>query len=248
MQADFDVDTLARYLHVTAEQVAKLADRGAIPARKVAGKWRFSEAEIHHWMESRMGLLDEPELAQVEHVLQHPVGETPPSVVSLAEMLHESSIGVPLAARTRGSVIQAMVDLAAASGHLWDPRKMTEAVLAREQLMSTAMDNGVALLHPRRPLPNILGEPILALGIASQGIPFGGSHRLTDLFFLIGSVDDRGHLRTLARLSRLVSDARFLDDLRLCADARQARECVVAKEEDVLAEDETRSATKAWPI
>ena len=76
---------------------------------------------------------------------------------------------------------------------------MADAVRAREQLQSTAMDNGVALLHPRRPLANILAEPVLAVGISPQGIPFGGSSRLTDVFLLICSCDDRGHLRTLAR-------------------------------------------------
>ena len=55
------------------------------------------------------------------------------------------------------------------------------------------------------------------------GIPFGGAQgTLTDLFFLILSVDDRGHLRVLARLSRLLADATFLAELRQAADARTA--------------------------
>ena len=86
---------------------------------------------------------------------------------------------------------------------------MTEAIRNREELYPTAMDNGVALLHPRRPMPNILGQAVLALGICPGGIPFGGNHgALTDVFFLICSVEDRGHLRTLARLSRVLNSPR----------------------------------------
>ena len=34
---DFDIHTLARYLHLAPQQVAKLADRGKLPGRKVGG-------------------------------------------------------------------------------------------------------------------------------------------------------------------------------------------------------------------
>ena len=99
-----------------------------------------------------------------------------------------------------------MVDLAAETGLLWDAEKMTAAVRERENLHPTALENGVALLHPRRPLQQILAEPLVALGITQAGIPFGESHGvLTDVFFLICSTDDASHLRILARLSRLIT-------------------------------------------
>ena len=63
--SDFDMHTLARYLHLTPQQVAKLADRGKLPGRKVSGEWRFSKADIHHWLETRIGLSDEEELIGV---------------------------------------------------------------------------------------------------------------------------------------------------------------------------------------
>ncbi len=107
-----------------------------------------------------------------------------------------------------------MTQLAARNGLLWDPKKMAEAIRSREQLQTTALDNGAALMHPRRPLASILAEPVLAVGIALQGIPFGGRGGLTDVFFLICSTDDRGHLRTLARLSRLIASEDLLSALR----------------------------------
>ena len=45
---DLDVPKLAEYLHLTPEQVKKMAVRGRLPGRRVGGQWRFSEAEIHH--------------------------------------------------------------------------------------------------------------------------------------------------------------------------------------------------------
>ena len=229
MDNDFDVDGLAKYLHITPQQVEKLASRGKVPGRRRGGNWKFSSAEIHHWMEERMGLLEGPELAQVEGALAR-ADNMESEEISISEMLQPDTIRITLAGRTRNSVINEMCSLAATSGLLWDPDKMADAVRAREQLQSTAQDNGAALLHPRRPLASILAEPVLALGISHQGIPFGGSSRLTDIFFLVASYDDRGHLRTLARLSRLLCDDTFLPSIREAESERAVFDLIAAAE------------------
>jgi PTS system nitrogen regulatory IIA component len=218
-EQDFDIDGLAKYLHLSPQQVERLASRGNLPGRRVAGQWRFSTAEVHHWMEERMGLLEDNELAEVEGMLAKADNEVVQDVM-LAHVLSTETICVELGGRTKNSVINEMAQVAAGSGMLWDPDSMADAIRAREALQSTAMDNGVALLHPRRPLPNILAEPVLAVGLAPRGIPFGGSSRLTDIFMLICSCDDRGHLRTLARLSRIIGDEDFLASLRAAQDDR----------------------------
>lgn len=231
---DFDVDSLAAYLHLSPQQVARMADRGKLPGRKVGGQWRFPEAEIHHWLEDRIGLGDEEDLVQVETVLDRDQG-THAEVVSIARMLRREAIAVPLQARTRGSVIGEMAQLAAQTGLLWDPDRMADAVRERESLHPTALDIGVALLHPRRPLPGILAEPFLALGRTYQGVPFGGARGvLTDLFFLILSTDDRGHLRTLARLSRLLGDNTTLEGLRCCDDAASTLDWIALREAELF--------------
>jgi PTS system nitrogen regulatory IIA component len=229
-QQDFNVDSLAAYLHLLPAQVSRAAERGTLPGRKVAGEWKFSAADVHHWLEERLGLLEEEHLSHVETVLERsaPSGEVP---ISIAALLPVEAVAVPLAARTRRSVIESMAELAASTGHLWDAQGMAEAVLAREEMQPTALETGVALLHPRRPMANILAEPLLALGITPQGIPFGGARgRLTDIFFLICSIDDRQHLRTLARLSRVLADAALLDGLRQASSAGAARALLVERE------------------
>ncbi len=129
-----------------------------------------------------------------------------------------------------------MCELAAVTDWLWDPAKMSEAVRVREDLCPTALDNGAALLHPRRPLPAILDRPFLALGRTDGGIPFGGARgTLTDVFFLILSTDERGHLRVLARLSRLLAAPTFLGELRQANDARDAHELIARYEADLPA-------------
>ncbi len=228
---DFGIESLAAYLHVDPAQVLRLVERGKLPGRKVGGQWRFAPAEVHHWLEERIGLSSDEELMQMEGVLRRAAGKSEEPTLSIAEMLPPEAMAVPLAARTRGSVITSMVDLAGRTGWLWDTAKMAEAVRAREDMLPTALENGVALLHPRRPLANILERAFLAFGRTARGLPFGAPRGvLTDLFFLICSIDDQGHLRVLARLSRLIGDPTLLETLRQANDAAAAHRAIAERE------------------
>lgn len=221
---DFDVQSLASYLHISPAQAQKMADRGTLPARKVAGQWRFAASEVHHWLENRIGVADDEDLDHVEGVLRMAGGTEP---IQISQLIPAGAVAIPLAARTKSSVIGAMVELAERTGLLWEKNKMIEAVKARESLHPTALENGAALLHPRRPLSQVLAEPLLTLGITRQGIAFGESHgQLTDVFFLICSTDDAGHLRILARISRLIGRDGFLPALRAARSEAEAREWI----------------------
>jgi nitrogen PTS system EIIA component len=225
--SDFDVISLARYLHLAPQQVVKLAERGKLPGRKIGGEWRFAKPDIHHWFEHRIGASDETELIEVEAVLQRSAPSEDEREVCIAEMLPVEAIAVPLLARTRNSVLDSMVNLAGQTGWLWDTAGMLEAVKAREAMHSTALENGVALLHPRRPMPKILSQPFLAMGCSPSGIPFGGDGPLTDVFFLICSMEDRGHLRVLARLSRILTTPGFLNTLHQAENEIEAHQAIV---------------------
>ena len=158
-QSDFDLASLAVYLHITPQQVEKLASRGKVPGRKVQGKWVFSFAEIHHWMEERMGLLEEAELQKVEERLQERVSEMP-----LARMLRTESIAIPLRAKTKRSVIEEMVALAAETGMLWDTERMEEAIRAGAQTSKHDIAFHRAILHStHNPMTIRVGETLLQL-------------------------------------------------------------------------------------
>lgn len=233
-ESDFDIESLAKYLHLMPQKITRMADRGKLPGRKVGGKWRFARAEIHHWLEQRIGASEcDIELSEMQDVLD---GHASLEIedFSIWAMLAINAIAVPLAAKTRDSAIGAMIQLATESGQLWDPDKLADAVRAREDMHPTALSCGVALLHPRRPMPSILAEPFLALGRTVQGIPFGGQGgQLTDIFFLICSTSDQGHLRTLARLSRLINDSDVLLALRAATDTQQVHDVLVQRESDL---------------
>jgi nitrogen PTS system EIIA component len=206
-----DLQQLAAYLNRDAREVAKLAERGKLPARKVGGEWRFARAEINQWIESELHGYSEQQLTDLES--QTPVREDAQLVIT--PLLGVTSIEYPLRANTRSSVLQELTRLAEQSGHVYDPETVLDAIRMREQLRSTAVEQGVAIPHPRRPLPAALGESVIALGRTGSGIPFGAPRgTLTDIFFLVCCTDDRTHLGVLARLSRLILRQGFVVGLR----------------------------------
>ena len=210
-----DFAQLVRYLHLPDATVKKLVDRGDIPGRKIKGEWQFSMPEVNSWLEQRIGASDDNELADIESKFERTAPNDTPQTVEIAKLMPPEAIAVPLLARTKESAIRSMTQLAVQTGLLWDGEKMADALRKREELHSTALDNGIAILHPRRPMPNILAETFLTLGITPSGIPFGGGFgNLTDIFFLLCSTDDQIHLRILARLSRILTVPRFLPTLR----------------------------------
>ena len=235
---DLDEDQLATYLHITPQQVRKLADRGRLPGRRISGSWRFAEAEIHTWLEEQIGISEGEDLDKVQNVVNRWTANHADDSLTIHKMLLPEAIEIPLSARTRGSVVRRMCAIAENTGLLWDSSRMLDAVLAREDLHPTALDNGVALLHPRRPQASILGEPLLALGVSPQPIPFGNqSGHLTDVFFLICSTDDRVHLQVLAKLSQLLGISEFLTALRAAESSQSACEIVLRFEQELDEKD-----------
>lgn len=227
-----NLEQLAAYLRRDLREVTKLASRGHLPGQKVAGQWRFARAEINHWLETQLPGYSEEELSDLERADPH--FAEPEHVIT--PLLSEASIAVPLPASTRASVLRELVRLAEQSWQVYDPDAIHEAVKAREEMGSTALANGVAIPHPRRPLAKALGESVIAFGRTASGVPFGAENgNLTDLFFLVCCRDDRTHLRVLARLSRLLLRPHFIDALRAAESPAETWQLIHSAESDLSA-------------
>lgn len=225
-----DLAQLAAYLHRDVREVSKLASRGYLPGKKVGGEWRFASTEINYWIETQMHAYTEQELAALEqrggYVALEPV---------VSAMLTEGTIAVPLRASTKASVLKELVNLAEQSWQVYDTDALHQAVKHREDLGSTALESGVAIPHPARPLSEkAQGESVIAFARTGAGIPFGAPDgALTDLFFLVSCRDAVTHLRVLARLSRMMLRPGFLDELRATESASDALQLIERTEREL---------------
>ena len=232
MSRDFyTLDDLIQRLGQDRRQVEKLVNRGVIPGRRVGGDWRFNENEITHWLEQELRGFDDDGLAQLEQSQQSSELQTQSPI---AMLLHAETCEVPLDAGTRPAVLQALIELAGRTWQIWDPAAVLKAVKEREDVMSTGFDNGVAIPHPRNPLPDALGQSIIAFGRTLSGIPFGAPGRwMTDLFFLVLARDAATHLQILARLGRILQRDGLVDDLRHAESGLEAFRLLIAADQQI---------------
>jgi PTS system nitrogen regulatory IIA component len=227
-----DLEQLASYLHRDVREVSKMASRGYLPGQKIAGQWRFASAEINYWIETQLPSYSDAELEALETGTGRGQPENQPLVTTL---LGESTMAVPLAARTKASVLKELVILAEQSWQVYDPDALLEAVKQREELDSTALPGGVAVPHPRRPSPTMIGEPVIAYARTSTGIPFGAPQGgFSDIFFLVCCRSQRTHLQILARVARMMLKPGTVDALRSAESVAASWHILEAAERELL--------------
>jgi nitrogen PTS system EIIA component len=227
---------LARFLGIDQRRAERMAQRGEIPCRKIGGQLRFNQAELTEWLQQHMPELDRSKLADMDAGIgAHRQTETTDTLV--VPLLRPEAVTAELGARTKNSVLKELVALAQETGLLYDGEILLEAVFHREELCSTAMPGGIAIPHPRRPLPYAVAEPILVVARTASGIGFGAPDgRLTDLFFLTCSQDDRHHLHILARLCRLLQNNEFVIGLREAETVEEMISLIHRRESEVITE------------
>lgn len=224
----YSIEQVAKFLNLTEKKVQKLAEHGELEGQKIQGKWTFSKADLLVWFEKAMSDTENAEhLVRMEDFAEHHVPQEEPQMVSLSELLVPEAVLFPFTAKTKDSVIRQMAARGAQLGKVWDPDRLADALRFREEMMSTAMENGVAILHPRRPMPDNTADSFVLLGVALRGIPFGGGYNnLTDTFFLVCAMDDKTHLHLLASIARMLNRPGFLDRLRELESAREIADWV----------------------
>jgi len=217
-------------------RVERMAKRGKIPHQKVGGEFRFNRAEITEWLQQTMGAMSHDHLAEVDAGITTQ-RQTPEDEAIIAPLLRAEAVSTNLGSRTKNSTLRELLALAEKTGQVVDPPTLLEAVIHREELCSTAIGGGFAIPHPRRPLPDAIAGAILVVARTSQGIVFGAPDgRLTTLFFLTASQDDRHHLHTLARLFRMLREERFVAQLETAQTPGEMIDLLKQRELQVVAE------------
>lgn len=227
----YTLDELAEHLGRDRRELERLAQRGRIPAHKRSGAWQFHAAEITQWLEQEMREYSDSQLAAVEKSQR---SSDLDAAIPVSSLLSPDTVQVPLEARTKRSLLEGLIEVAGRTWKIWQPAVVLKAVQEREDLMSTAFDNGVALPHPRQPLPDAISDSVIAFGRTLSGIPFGAANNTpTDLYFLVVCRDTRTHLHVLARLGRLIQTPGFLEGLREAPDSRAAYDWIVAADQKI---------------
>ena len=219
---------VAEYLQLSQRSIYRLLERGTLPATKIGGQWRFRKAAIDEWIDLHMGQLAPEELREVGRGGR---GDE----LRLGYLIDEANALIPLPVGERASVVQEFVARISFPEPV-DPVLLVERILERESLCSTALPDGVALLHTPRTAPRVLTHhDLVALGRLERPIPFGAlDGSLTDTLVLLLARDERHHLALLAKMARLCREPDVQRGLRTLPTARAIIDLVRRAEESIF--------------
>ncbi len=124
----------------------------------------------------------------------------------IMDFLSEKNIEVDLKAKNKKEVIEELVDLLVAGGHVTDKKKMVQILLEREELGSTGIGQGIAIPHGKS---DSVKELTAAFGLSKAGVSFEAlDGEPVYIFFLLVAPEGTAgaHLKALARISGLLKD------------------------------------------
>lgn len=132
----------------------------------------------------------------------------------ITDLLEVGSIELKGTPRSKKEALDQMVDLMVKSGKISDTEAYRKLVYAREEESTTGIGEGVAIPHGK-------GDSVKAPGLSAMVVPGGVEFdaldgELVELLFLIAApnTEDNIHLDVLSKLSMLMMDEAFINDLK----------------------------------
>lgn len=143
--------------------------------------------------------------------------------MKLLDIVSPGGVVDDLRAETKEGVLREMSEVAAAKMPALSAQTLTSILLDRESLGSTGIGDGVAIPHGKVPG---LDRLLAVFGRSRGGVQFHSlDGKPAHLFFLVMAPEQSAgmHLKALARISRLLKDARFRTSLLEARDADDLR-------------------------
>ena len=133
--------------------------------------------------------------------------------MKIADILSGDLVIPELTSKNKKEVLEELVSVIVKQNKLINKEELIEVLLEREKLGSTGIGDGIAIPHGK--LKNI-GALLASFGKSIDGVDFDSMDgKPTHLFFLLVAPENSAgiHLKALARISRLLKDSSFKQDL-----------------------------------
>lgn len=205
------VEEVAEYLRIGERTVYEWAQRGEIPCGKLSSNWRFRRQDIDRWLDSKL----------------RRNAQKSENDGDLASIISEENI-LFIPSGSKQDVLYALADKLSASSEVDSSKDLREAIMRREELMSTGIGLGVGVPHVR--LDNIhnlvMCAALCAEPIQDYDTVDGEPVRLV---FMIGAHTSQHaqYLRLLSQLSTKLKGKEFRDRLLAAGSPAEFRDILV---------------------
>jgi PTS system nitrogen regulatory IIA component len=194
------VRDLTEMFNVSEATVTRWVKQEELPAQRVAGQFRFNRFEVLDWAIAH-------QIKVESNSLDHRVDFQ--SWVSLAEALEAGGVHYKVPGDDQEAALRGLVSrLPLPEG--FDRKMLLQLFLAREALGSTAVGDGIAVPHVRRPIVLNVPRSLVTLCFLKRPIACQAPDDMpVRILFSVISPTVAAHVQLLARLSRALHDPGF---------------------------------------
>ncbi|MCH9632881.1 MAG: hypothetical protein S4CHLAM6_12250 [Chlamydiae bacterium] len=221
---DLTANDVSKFLQVSEEAVLTWTKEGKVPSYQLSGEYRFNREEIEEWMLRQVNLDDlhiDPK--------EHPKGL---QQFNLYRALHKGLVLKDVEGESKEELIRNSMEIISKQLEI-DAEVLTNLLLDREKLMSTAINRGVAVPHAREFLLSSAND-IVAVVHPKTPLEYGAldGEKVHTLFFLFACQDKR-HLNLLAKIAFFCHQPENLEALKQKLDKRELLSSIKAWESNL---------------
>jgi len=215
---------VAEYIRVNEKTVLKLAQYGGLPAVKVGNQWRYHLVSVDQYLQKQLVESSDDDLNLVIRTKEHPI--------PLSRLIDERWMDLNMQA---GSKHKALSQLA----WIVRRRRLTPsyeglyiALEEREEMLNTAVGQGVAIPHPRFPSQLLFKEPCIVFAKVNAGVDFDAPDgKKVHLFFMPCAPSEYVHVRLLAKISKLLHIPNVIEQLKNTTKTKDVMQILMAFEQ-----------------
>jgi len=141
--------------------------------------------------------------------------------MKLMNFVSLSNVAPSLEVEDKDELLAELVQMLQRSGKIGDAAPMLKSLLEREKIMTTGIGRGIAVPHAVSPE---VREQTIALARIPGGADFNSLDRapVYFVFLLVGPPEAASnHLKTLARISRLIQHTNFVESIKKAETAEE---------------------------
>lgn len=212
---DLKIKDVAELLNVSETTIRRWIAEGKIPNYRINQYYYFSRTEIENWVISHQldkthGSSPFTDKKESGHTAQKPVSKGGSKQFSLFRAVHKGDVLHNVPGQTKEEIIRATMKIVAKKLHI-DADVMADLLLDREQMMPTALNNGIGVPHTRDSLLSGPHDAVIVV-FPKEHLNYGALDGLPvhTLFFLF-ACEDKRHLHLLAKIAHLSSQTPALE-------------------------------------
>jgi PTS system nitrogen regulatory IIA component len=229
---DLQFEDVVNLLHISKNTLERWMEKKNIPYYTISNKPRFNRQELEEWLMGTLVNKGNLSFGEMED------GASTWNRFCLYRALHKGCVIDGVDGSTKEEIIHKVMKKAANFLKI-HPETVSELLIERETLMSTAVGNGIAVPHTRDFLLHDFTDAAVVVYL-DHPLDWGAiDGSLTDTLIFLFACDDKRHLNLLAKVAHFTTYQQTKDVLK----ARPSKEKLL---EEILAFEKNLATPSAF--